>query len=67
MAYMEQSDIKPSLEAVETLLSKSKSSKYPPNLVPLCAQIPADLLTPTLAYLRISAKSGTCLSSLELY
>jgi anthranilate synthase component I len=56
MAYLPQSVIKPPLEVVEELLSKSKSSKYPPNLVPLCAQIPADLLTPTLAYLRISAK-----------
>jgi anthranilate synthase component 1 len=56
MAYIPQSEIKPSLEVVEDLLSKSKSSKYPPNLVPLSAQISADLLTPTLAYLRISAR-----------
>ena len=55
MAHREQSDIVPSLETVRVLLSKSSSSKHPPNLVPLCAQIPADLLTPTLAYLRISA------------
>jgi anthranilate synthase component 1 len=56
MAYIPQAEIRPSLEVVEDLLSKSKSSKYPPNLVPLSAQISADLLTPTLAYLRVSAK-----------
>lgn len=66
MAYIPQSEIKPSLEAVEDLLSKSKSSKYPPNLVPLSAQIPADLLTPTLAYLRISARLGGFSTSLGL-
>jgi anthranilate synthase component I len=49
--------IQPSLEKVEEVLAQSKSSSHPPNLVPLCATIPADLLTPTLAYLRISAKS----------
>ena len=56
MSHVLQPDIKPALEVVETLLSKSASAECPPNLVPLCAQIPADLLTPTLAYLRISAK-----------
>jgi anthranilate synthase component I len=67
MAHMPQSNIKPSLEAVEDLLSKSKSAKHPPNLVPLCAQISADLLTPTLAYLRISAKCETLAKGIELY
>ncbi len=45
------------MENVEEILSKSRSSSHPPNLVPLCATIPADLLTPTLAYLKISAES----------
>ena len=54
MAHEHQTDVKPNLEAIVELLSHSSASKYPPNLVPLCAQIPADLLTPTLAYLRIS-------------
>ncbi|EXJ95056.1 anthranilate synthase component I [Capronia coronata CBS 617.96] len=49
-----QAQIQPSLEEVTSILSKSKSSRYPPNLVPLCAQIPADLLTPTVAYLKVS-------------
>jgi anthranilate synthase component I len=49
--------ISPTIEQVESVLTRSKSSKFPPNLVPLSASIPADLLTPTLAYLRISADS----------
>lgn len=49
--------MQPTVENVEEILSKSRSSKHPPNLVPLCATIPADLLTPTLAYLKISAES----------
>ncbi|KAF7511963.1 hypothetical protein GJ744_003196 [Endocarpon pusillum] len=49
--------IQPTVENVEEILSKSRSSTHPPNLVPLCATIPADLLTPTLAYLKISAES----------
>jgi len=54
--------IQPSLEEVASILSKSTSSQYPPNLVPLCAQIPADLFTPTQAYLKVS--NGSKLSFL---
>jgi anthranilate synthase component I len=54
MAHGPQSEIKPSLEEVRTILSKSKSSPSPPNLVPLYAQIKADLFTPTQAYLKVS-------------
>ena len=56
MAHEEQLDVKPTLAAVEELLSKSIPSKHPPNLIPIYTQIQADLLTPTLAYLRISKK-----------
>jgi anthranilate synthase component 1 len=56
MSHVPQPEIKPTVGVVEDLLSKSASAEYPPNLVPLCAQIPADLLTPTLAYLRISTE-----------
>jgi anthranilate synthase component I len=52
-----QISIQPTLEKVEDILSRSKSSINSPNRVPLCATIPADLLTPTLAYLKISANS----------
>ena len=57
MAHSSQARIQPSLEEVSSILSKSKSSRYPPNLVPLCAQIPADLFTPTQAYLKVSEGS----------
>ena len=52
-----QVNIQPSLETVQGVLANSKDSSKAPNLVPLCATIPADLLTPSLAYLKISAKS----------
>ena len=52
-----QVSIQPTIENVEEILCRSKSSINPPNRVPLCATIPADLLTPTLAYLKISANS----------
>jgi anthranilate synthase component I len=49
--------IQPTIEQIQDVLSRSVSSDHPPNLVPVCASIPADLLTPTLAYLKISASS----------
>jgi len=49
--------VQPTLETVQDVLSKSKKSSRRPNLVPLCASIPADLLTPTLAYLKIANNS----------
>jgi anthranilate synthase component I len=54
MAHAVQNEVKPSLEDVASILSKSKSSPHPPNLVPLCAQVKADLFTPTQAYLKVS-------------
>lgn len=52
-----QAQIRPTFEDVESVLAKSQSSAHPPNLVPLCAQIPADLFTPTQAYLKLSKGS----------
>ncbi len=57
VADSDQISIQPTVENVEEILSKSRGSSHPPNLVPLCATIPADLLTPTLAYLKVSAES----------
>jgi len=54
MAYSTQAVVKPSFEDVGIILSKSKGAAYRPNVVPLCAQIPADLFTPTQAYLKVS-------------
>ncbi|KAK2744031.1 anthranilate synthase component 1 [Myotisia sp. PD_48] len=49
--------VQPSIASVKDILAHSKSSPHPPNIVPITASIPADLLTPTLAYLKIAANS----------
>ncbi|RHZ69426.1 anthranilate synthase component 1 [Aspergillus turcosus] len=49
--------IVPSLETARDVINNSRTAKFPPNLLPLTASIPADLLTPTLAYLKIAEKS----------
>ncbi|KAI5287520.1 hypothetical protein KEM54_005931 [Ascosphaera aggregata] len=46
--------VTPSLETVRDIFAKSEGAANAPNLVPLTASIPADLLTPTLAYLKLS-------------
>ncbi|KAK1147662.1 anthranilate synthase component 1 [Aspergillus melleus] len=47
----------PSLETAKDVINSYKNSNYPPNLLPITASIPADLLTPTLAYLKIAENS----------
>ena len=49
-----QVSIQPGVATAEEVISKSFGNSKAPNLVPLCASIPADLLTPSLAYLKIS-------------
>ncbi|KAI9822797.1 MAG: hypothetical protein M1832_003030 [Thelocarpon impressellum] len=56
--------IQPSIEAAREAIAGSLGGANAPNLVPLCASIPADLLTPSLAYLKVSAKSKSRLSFL---
>lgn len=46
----------PSLETAREVISQSRNSQFPPNLLPVTASIPADLLTPTLAYLKLAEK-----------
>jgi anthranilate synthase component 1 len=54
--HFQQADVKPSLSLVRELLSKRSSAvSHEANLIPLCASISGDLLTPSLAYLKISA------------
>ena len=52
----EQLQVQPSLETVKPLLSRFAETPDPPNLVPLCTSVPADILTPSLAYLKVSAR-----------
>ncbi|BCR83091.1 anthranilate synthase TRP2 [Aspergillus chevalieri] len=49
--------IVPTLETAADVITSTRNTTFPPNLLPLTASIPADLLTPTLAYLKISEKS----------
>ena len=49
-----QPNIRPSLDEVQAILNDFKGQPKAPNLIPLCATLPADLLTPTSAYLKIS-------------
>lgn len=46
----------PSLEAAREVILQSRNSQFPPNLLPVTASIPAELLTPTLAYLKLAEK-----------
>lgn len=46
----------PSLDVAQEVVAKSQNSQYPPNVLPLTASVPADLLTPTAAYLKIASK-----------
>jgi anthranilate synthase component 1 len=52
-----QEDLQPSLETIRDIISNSVGNTHTPNLVPIFAKIPSDLLTPSAAYLKISAHS----------
>lgn len=56
--------VQPSLATVEEVLAASADFSKPPNLVPLCASISAEFLTPSSIYLKIAAKSKSNLSFL---
>ncbi|KAI9792408.1 MAG: hypothetical protein M1816_002292 [Peltula sp. TS41687] len=56
--------LQPSLETIRKVLPSHLKSAETPNLVPLYTSIPADILTPSLAYLKISANSKSDLSFL---
>lgn len=56
-AYWEnQISIQPSLDEIRNLLEQSKSLPEPPNLIPLCASISSEFLTPSAIYLKIAAQ-----------
>ncbi|KAL6717438.1 anthranilate synthase component 1 [Lecanora helva] len=50
--------VQPSLSTVQDILHTYEGSPNPPNVIPICATIAADILTPTLAYLRISKSNA---------
>ena len=49
--------VQPTFDEVVNTFISFKDYHKPPNLIPLCATIPADILTPTVAYLRLSTES----------
>lgn len=53
----QQDELQPTFEAIQDLLKNSASKPNPPNLIPVYAQISSDLVTPSAAYLKISAAS----------
>ncbi|KAK3681929.1 anthranilate synthase component 1 [Vermiconidia calcicola] len=56
--------IQPSLDEVEEIVQQSRSHPKPPNLVPLCASISSEFLTPSAIYLKVAANSDSKLSFL---
>ncbi|CAG8401555.1 unnamed protein product [Penicillium salamii] len=54
---IDQTTCTPSLATAQEVISKSRNSEFPPNLLPVTASISGDLLTPTLAYLKIAENS----------
>ncbi|RAO65556.1 uncharacterized protein BHQ10_001568 [Talaromyces amestolkiae] len=56
-SMLSPANVEPSLDVAREVVAKSQNSQYPPNVLPLTASIPADLITPTVAYLKIAAKS----------
>ncbi|KAL5115970.1 anthranilate synthase component 1 [Pleosporales sp. CAS-2024a] len=54
----------PSLDTIREVLAAAVKSPKPPNLVPVFSSIPAEFLTPSSIYLRVSAKSKSKLGFL---
>ncbi|KKA29322.1 hypothetical protein TD95_004788 [Thielaviopsis punctulata] len=48
----------PSLDTVRGIVRNPPPTGPHPNLIPLCRQIPSDMLTPSAAYLKISKHAG---------
>lgn len=56
--------VQPSLEEVQQLIDAAKGLENAPTLIPLCASISSEFLTPSSIYLKISAHAETSLSFL---
>ncbi|KAF2829742.1 anthranilate synthase-like protein component I [Ophiobolus disseminans] len=56
--------VQPSLDTVREVLAAAVNSPHPPNLVPVFSSIPAEFLTPSSIYLKVSAKSESKLGFL---
>ncbi|KAH8811764.1 anthranilate synthase-like protein component I [Xylogone sp. PMI_703] len=57
-------DLQPSFDTIRNIASKSIGKPNGPNLIPVFAQISSDLITPSAAYLKVSAHSKSDFSFL---
>lgn len=48
-------EIRPTLAEASDAFKKTENSPYRPTLLPVCASTPADLLTPSAIYLKLSS------------
>jgi len=48
--------VQPSLEHVSQVVEEGKELDNAPNLIPVCASISSEFLTPSSIYLKIAAK-----------
>jgi len=48
--------VQPSLEEVQQIVDAGKGLENAPNLIPVCASISSEFLTPSSIYLKISAQ-----------
>lgn len=48
--------VQPSFEHVKKIVEAGKALSNAPNLIPLCASISSEFLTPSSIYLKIAAK-----------
>jgi len=48
--------VQPSIETIQQLLKETSISTVKPNLVPICASVSAEFLTPSSIYLKVSAQ-----------
>jgi hypothetical protein len=46
--------VQPSLDDIHKLIDQTKGLDKPPNLVPVCASISSEFLTPSAIYLKIA-------------
>jgi anthranilate synthase component 1 len=51
-----QISVQPYLDDIHTLLDQTKGLANPPNLIPVCASISSEFLTPSAIYLKIAER-----------
>ena len=63
-ADIEKMTVLPSLEDVHQIVEAGKKLSNAPNLIPLCASISSEFLTPSAIYLKIAAEYCSLYSTL---